>query len=136
MALGRKKIAIIVGIGIVVLVAIITPIAYFAARDDTEPEVPDRSGRVDCFPEVRSAAVRLTRSACENRGCRYDEDAASNSALGKGIVFFFFLCVCVCVCVWVCVCVCVCKCISECICLVFILFLFVDETAILSSPLL
>ena len=88
MAVGRKKLAIIIGIGIVVLVAIITPIAYFAAKDDTETEVPDRSGRVDCFPEVRSAAVRLSRSACESRGCRYDEDAASNSALGKGVVVY------------------------------------------------
>ena len=81
MEVGRKRLAIIIAVGIVVLVAIITPIAYFAAHDDDE--AVDRSGRVDCYPEAQSAAVQLTRAACEKRGCQYDEEAASDNALGR-----------------------------------------------------
>ncbi|XP_076463033.1 putative maltase-glucoamylase 2 [Babylonia areolata] len=86
MALSRKRMAIIIIVGIVVLACFITPIAYFSSReksdDDDAMEKVDRSGRVDCYPERSSPAVTLTREACEARGCEFDEEAAADNDLG------------------------------------------------------
>ena len=42
----------------------------------------DRKGRVDCFPDAHSAAVTLTREACEARSCQFDAKAAKDNSLG------------------------------------------------------
>ncbi|KAL8616023.1 hypothetical protein ACOMHN_014985 [Nucella lapillus] len=95
MALSRGRIALIVVIGLIVLVAIITPIAYYATREGEEEvgggkeeqEDEDRSGRVECFPEKRSQAMKLTREVCEARGCSYDMKAADDPSLGVACYF-------------------------------------------------
>ncbi|XP_076463036.1 putative maltase-glucoamylase 2 [Babylonia areolata] len=85
---GRKGTAAIIIVGVIILIAVLTPIAYFASMKkdeeakEEEVEVVKRSGRVDCYPERSSPAVTLTREACEARGCEFDEEAAADNDLG------------------------------------------------------
>ncbi|KAK7100862.1 hypothetical protein V1264_023730 [Littorina saxatilis] len=43
--------------------------------------------RVDCFPDARSPAVNLTQEACQQRGCQFDEEAAT-SKTGSVVCFY------------------------------------------------
>ncbi|XP_025110817.1 maltase-glucoamylase, intestinal-like [Pomacea canaliculata] len=90
MKLSRGRLAIIIIVGIIVLVAIITPIAYFASRssnktDDKPAETGTETERLDCYPEARSPAVVLTREVCELRGCVFDSSALS----GGGVACYY-----------------------------------------------
>lgn len=90
MKLSRGRLAIIIIVGIIVLVAIITPIAYFASRssnktEDKPAETGTETERLDCYPEARSPAVVLTREVCELRGCVFDSSALS----GGGVACYY-----------------------------------------------
>ncbi|KAK3096704.1 hypothetical protein FSP39_002561 [Pinctada imbricata] len=77
------KRAVLAFCGVVVIVAIVTPVTYFAVnRKETQGEtnspgpskVPSPSslaGRIDCIPEAKGGVVQVTRDLCSRRGCYF-----------------------------------------------------------------
>lgn len=81
---SKKRIALIAAV-VIVLVAIVAPVAYFATRthkrqDKTTPDIPtspDESHTemlkrsINCFPEADGGIVKMTKESCEKRNCLY-----------------------------------------------------------------
>ncbi|XP_041359340.1 maltase-glucoamylase, intestinal-like [Gigantopelta aegis] len=89
---GRTKIGLIAAVAVaVILVAIITPVAYFLTRPDdsasplpTYPtQKPDHTAaeRLNCYPEDESNLESVTREKCELRNCVYKPDPGEGGPL-------------------------------------------------------
>ena len=92
---GRSKIGLIAAVAVVaILVAIITPVAYFLTRpDEATPSIilptpgtttkPSRpvAERLDCYPESESLLEKVTKEACELRNCVYRSEPEEGGPL-------------------------------------------------------
>lgn len=93
---SKKRVAIVAAV-IIVLAALIAPIAYFVTREDKRPAVgtpavviptgsePRRlPQRINCIPESGGNVVQITKDLCENRNCEF---IPSSETLDAACVF-------------------------------------------------